>query len=588
MADIPFPTSLLPGYQSPQQMALAGANVGNIQAGTALLGQQTIGAGIANERSGLQLGLLQDYLNGSQTSSAPAAAAPSSPEPIGNNSPITSDDIGSKLFNAFAPLPTARPPSVIQQQMKANIAGLPEVAQNIGQQYDAQIAGENQRRQLAANLSYQTADSIEKSPPGAAFETLQRFSPDKAAAMKQQYANDTPEQLDSDIRAYAQHTALYSHQYSGRPTDMQNGVLVDKLSGSPVTGSSQVLTGLDAKGKQQAFEYATAQIDVPMSDGTTQKIERWQAPVSAGGLGGIRPEQYVVQADKAARTSANTGAPAPAASASAPTAPASPNTSTTATAVSKDSGQLPGVDIASLPKAQAAPVVVGRTQSPAEAITANSIATEKQAQLKDSNAQYGEAQKEQALINAAQGEANRLASNARLAGPGSEIAKTWAQVKTAVTGAPPDAYVDLGALDKLLLQMGAQNIRQVLTGQRITNQEFMQLLTKGNPNTEQPLPTINRLLGFLSAQNDYDRRFQLTKQAALNAGANPMTVDTDIGTKADRSSYVAGRTGITPAMQNSSAPGRPGQQRSGLQEGATDISKSGKPIVVKNGQWQYQ
>jgi hypothetical protein len=71
-----------------------------------------------------------------------------------------------------------------------------------------------------------------------------------------------------------------------------------------------------------------------------------------------------------------------------------------------------------------------------------------------------------------------------------------------------------------------------------------------------PLPTIQRLLNYFSAQNDYDQRFQLTKQTALNAGANPMTVDTQIGGLVDRGNYVQAKTGVRPVLPAGS-PGAP-------------------------------
>ena len=146
-----------------------------------------------------------------------------------------------------------------------------------------------------------------------------------------------------------------------------------------------------------------------------------------------------------------------------------------------------------------------------------------------------------------------------MTGPGSEIAQGWAKLKTFISGQPPDELVDLGSLDKILLQMGAQNIRQALSGQRITNQEFMTLMTKGNPNTEQPLPTINNLLKYIGAQNEYEQRFQRTKQLALQRGANPMTVDGDIGSQADRGDFVEGKVGVRPPLTGgkASAPSAP-------------------------------
>ena len=136
----------------------------------------------------------------------------------------------------------------------------------------------------------------------------------------------------------------------------------------------------------------------------------------------------------------------------------------------------------------------------------------------------------------------------------------------------------------MLLQMGAQNVRSALEGQKITQQEFLLMLGKGNPNTDQPLATINKLLNYFGVQNDYDQRFARTKGIALQRGANPMTIDTDIGSQADRGDYIESRVGVRPpaggAKSGNTAPadGAP-------REGAVSKSKSGKDIVFSNGHW---
>jgi hypothetical protein len=195
-----------------------------------------------------------------------------------------------------------------------------------------------------------------------------------------------------------------------------------------------------------------------------------------------------------------------------------------------------------------APVRQGTSQSPADLKTSTDIAASRIEQMKASNDAYIGDQKEGALLRAAQRESAALANNPRMAGPGSELAQWIVKARAAVTGQTPESLVDLGGLDKILLQLGAQNVRQALSGQKITQQEFLLMLGKGNPNTEQPLPTINKLLGYLGAQNDYDQRFNRTKMAALNRGANPLTVDSDIGAQADRGDYVESRVGVRPPL----------------------------------------
>jgi hypothetical protein len=338
MADVPFATNLLPQYQSPQQMQIQGAQAQNLTADAALTNTQNQGAQIANQRSALQLGLLQNYLGDTQSgASAPSVPTPpaggSAPAAIGATG-VNPDDVTGYAFSKYAPLPTARPASVIAQMTRANLAGLPEVAANIGAQYDAQVAGANQQRQLGANAAYQTAEQVAGAPDGAAFETLNRYNPDAAAAIKAKYPTDTPDQLDADVRAYAQHIGIATHQYTGRDADFQNGVLVDKKDGKPVLGSGQVLTGLDAAGKQKAFDDANTMVTV----GDSLPMPKYQA------AGFHSAEAYAIAADRAARSSAN--APAGSSAQPASGAPSSGNAPPPATRASAPASAAPAASTA--------------------------------------------------------------------------------------------------------------------------------------------------------------------------------------------------------------------------------------------------
>ena len=221
---------------------------------------------------------------------------------------------------------------------------------------------------------------------------------------------------------------------------------------------------------------------------------------------------------------------------------------------------------------------------PGDLITAQETAKESIAQQKAASTSYVNAQKNDALIRAAQREAATLSNNPRMAGPGSEVAQTLAKIKTFVTGKPPDSLVDLGTLNKVLLQMGAQNVRQALEGQKITQAEFMKLLGEGNPNTQQPLQTINKLLAYSAAQNDYDMRFNRTKQIALQRGANPIGIDGAIAGMpgADRGDYVEGKVGVRPPAAGAQPSAGGGAPKITTQE-AYDALKNGDSYVDENG-----
>lgn len=329
MADIPFPTNLLPSYQTPQAMLQAGAQLGQTQAQTGLIGAntgyvgaQTHGADIANQGAALKLGLLQNYYANNQPGATPQAPGQSpSGDTVGGTN-FSPDQVSSGIIAKYAPLPTAPPPSAVQQDAYARSIGAPEMAVAT---YKTQVEGANQQRQLGANGVYQMAETVASAPPGAAFDTFNRINPQAAAALKAAHPSDDPEQLDADTRALAQHTGIAVHQYTGRDIDFQNGVMVDKKDGKPVLGSTQVLTGLDAAGKGGKFDEAIAPVQV----GDQLPQPRWQA------TGFSSAEAYVIAADKAARTSAANAPPSTPGNTSA-TAPPPQKLPTASTAAPAD------------------------------------------------------------------------------------------------------------------------------------------------------------------------------------------------------------------------------------------------------------
>lgn len=308
MSDVPFPTNLLPSYQTPQAMIQAAANTASTQAGTqqtvaqtgligaqtGLLGVQTQGADIANQGAALSLSALQKAYAGGVPSVGQTSTA------IGDTG-VGSDDVTQHAIDKFAPLPTKPPAALQQQAYLLSLGGKSDAAKGLLDMYQTQVAGANQQRQLAANQSYQTAETVASSPPGTAFETLSRVNPQAAAGLKQKYADATPDELDQDVRTFAQHIGIATHQYTGRDTDFQNGVLVDKKDGKPVLGSTQVLTGLDAGGKASAFASANEQVQI----GDQLPQPKWQAS------GFPSAEAYVIAADKNARSSASNPPAAP-------------------------------------------------------------------------------------------------------------------------------------------------------------------------------------------------------------------------------------------------------------------------------------
>lgn len=312
-----------------QNIAASQTGQGQTQAETGLLQQQATGANLANQRSALQLGWLQQAANGDFGSGEPSPNG----QPIGNGS-MTPDDIQQHAFSQFAPIPAAPPPGVMGRATAFAMAGQPDASNAIKAQWTAAVQGENQRRQLAATDSYLAAQSVSSAPPGMALETLSRVNPQAAQALEQQYASDTPEQLDADVRAYADHIGAAAHQYSGRPTDLVNGVLVDKVDGKPVIGTDKVYAGLAPADLEKTWGWLGESVTV----GDNLPAPRWKTMGYSSQEAGLRAAESAARSPNAAaaggtlpaagppggnllRTSTTTPQPATAPPAGPPAAP---------------------------------------------------------------------------------------------------------------------------------------------------------------------------------------------------------------------------------------------------------------------------
>lgn len=538
LSAIPLADSTI-ATQSAQQN-VARANVGNIQA-------QTQGANIANQGASLRLGLLQNYLQGQQPAQSPA------PAQIGNSG-VDPDNVSQSAFSKYAPLPVAPPPAAIAQDAQARAVGMPETAVAT---YKAQVDGANQQRALAANQSYQAAETVAAAPYGSAWDTLNRVNPQAAAALKQKYANDTPEQLDADVRAFAQHIGIATHQYAGRDTDFQNGVLVDKKDGKPVLGSEQVLTGLDAGAKASAFKEGNELVTVHNSDGSDTQSPRWQQ------AGFHSAEAYVIAADKNARASAvstppegNTSATSTPKTVTAQ-APAKP-ASVTTDPVLKDALADPDY------KLKSTPIVAGRTPTPAQLDQAKVTVAARTDLL--SNAQETTNAGGQALqyLNAAK--AIMDSKGAPVVGPmGAIIAKITAPFGSV------DAtnYTEAAKyLSNAAIQAGKGNFGKGMTQNDVSMQK-----DELSPSVHMPEDALRNLIESGIRNTQYGMDSAKRVRAYLATGGDPQTFADWNDKHFSRSEAV----NKPPADKTAAA----------ATEGAKSTSKSGKPIVFANGHWQY-
>lgn len=419
------------------------------------------------------------------------------------------------------------------------------------------------------------ADYADKNGGKGAWKMLEKTDPADAKAIADSSKNADgdfdEDQADFKAANYAKHLAAVSSIYNGRPLKMENGQLFDERTGQKVTGRDQLFTGLGPKELQAEYDKAREPMKWTTPDNVEHQDERWHAPIEYGGYGGkLTPAQAALTADQAARHNVNAPdgsihppgivaheaaksgiSPAHGAAAAArvnarQTAP-QPTTGADiaagkAPATGADTGTLPGVNPAQLPKVQSPT----SSQGPGTGGTygtkmTEGLAAKARTELDAANEASVNAQSMRSQIAQAKAEIPKI--DPRTVGPGSTLYKGALQFYTAAAGKAPNALIDEGVLDKFLNQIGASNVRSLLAGQRITNQEMMTFLTRGSPSTSMPLGGIKHLLDYLDADNEYTLRYNRTKTMALKSGADPDLVDQELSNKVDRAGFVSRKTG---------------------------------------------
>jgi hypothetical protein len=591
------------------------SNLGNIQAAQwgpnattqrGLTQAQTQQQLMSNQVQRASMPLIMQALNeATADQSASNPGAPSSPGAPGaaaradqsgtQDNWYNADSLEDKLRNQnYVPTYTAQEMKMLQASKSLSIADPARgkaLFDNMNAQREARMAQQNSQNQLQMGNVYDAASSVATKGQGA-FNALMAVDPQDAAAIKKDSTdaegNFDADAADAKATQYAKHLAAVSHLYSGRPTDMQNGQLVDTKTGQAVTGRDQLFTGLDEKGRQAEWDKAVETIKWTTPDNVEHQDERWKAPTAYGGYGGkMTPAQAVLAADQAARHAPNGTEHDPgiiphaaaAASGVAANAPATHGataaqrvnakvnrpTPTTgadiaagnAPATGTDTGTLPGVNPNALPKVQQPSAAQGAGSGGTYGTKmTEGLAAKARKEIDDAGTASADAQTMRSQITQAKAEIPKI--DPRTVGPGSGLYNTALKFYTAAAGSAPNALIDEGVLDKFLNQIGASNVRNLLAGQRITNQEMMTFLTRGSPSTAMPLGGIKHLLDYLDADNEYTLRYNRTKTMALKSGADPDTVDQELSNRSARADFVSRRTGSQDSLGGAAPPAAAG------------------------------
>lgn len=230
--------------------------------------------------------------------------------------------------------------------------------------------------------------------------------------------------------------------------------------------------------------------------------------------------------------------PATLATANAPATPPAPNAKPT-----KFTGRegIDGVDPNALPKF-AQPVnrenYSATQQQSADLTNYNKSKWEAQQASGQANVRNGA---ERGLLDQADREIETLRANPRAVGPGSGFTLSINEIQSWLSGKGTPSLVGRTMLDKILLQLGAANVKAALSGMggRVGQQEFMKMLTEGNPTGHMALNAIQQLVNFARYNNEFDTRANNTRLAALKRGADPNDPAFS-GIEAGRADYVQG------------------------------------------------
>lgn len=521
------------------------AQTGMINQQSSLLNQQTQEAAMKNQVMAARLPLikkaLQDFnmnpAGGSDTSGDQSTVAPPTAATPGGTADPT-DSSGVDTTNWYD---KARVDQGLRQRFFQNPAGTPQEAQNIIQaglsgdpglleaaktQRELGVSQRVNQSQNDSNSLYESMYSVTSAAPGQKMAALSAVSPAAAAKIRAQI----PDKMDEEDAAqeYASHVASTVHQYTGREVVADTGGNYrDKVTGEPIAGVPKA--GMNQEQYTNLANTGSELVAMKNSDGSESQVPRYRqqgysslpqfvmhqaaianAPGASPTLSGAPRAQATAAANSAAATAAKQPPRAATPAAAAPGAQPGPG---------QQSQFLPGVDLNSLPKVSLPTPVQGRTANPVEQAKIEAFKDNYKEVQTNAQRTLAETNQSDALLTPMQQKLNQV--NPRDVGPGSSAYKAFLELKTAVTGKAPSDLVDMGVLDKFANQLGVQNVRQLLSGQRITNQEMMNFLTRASASVTQPLDVMKTIISYQKANNDFDRKYSTTALAALNRGVDP-------------------------------------------------------------------
>lgn len=585
---------------------LSEAQQGQAQASTNLTGAQAQGAAMQNQILAARLPFILKMYD-QMGAQADASGVEGHGEPGG---PIAAREQGNADNGFDAQDVTTRnqsrygvpewTPQEKQNLQASQLAG-PEAVAYYTMQRQQRLDSMRQKAAWDSSNAYSKyAAAATATGPLGTYNQLKQSDPqytnwlDRMAQEQKDQGNDIDK--EAAAKGYARYQAADLHKFTGRKVKQVDGQNVDEDTGLPVAG----VPDLKMSPKDQATFIKDAQtpsIEVQTGvPGQTKKIAPWQAagyqnvhsyladvaqgsapspaqlstmtagkPLTAVDLANIRANAKaqapaggtVNPTQQPAPDPKNPGAPVPVparpksapAATSAPPPPAkSPQPA--ANAPFQGNETLSNVDTNSLPKYQAPQNAPNTSASTTQGLDIAAHNKEKYAQMGNSNTALQKDASERGLLDQAQNEVDRLKQDPRAVGPGSAATTAWNEFRTYAFGKAPDLLVERKMFDKVLLQLGAANVKAAFDGQnRIGQQEYMKLLTEGNPTGAMPIDAIQKLVNFARYNNEFDTRMHNTRVDALNRGADPYSREFN--------NLGQGRAAYVQARMNPNQPAAP-------------------------------
>lgn len=302
--------------QLPSQIAARQAGIGQTQAATGLIGSQTAGKDIENQKSALMLQLTKNALhNYAESSDAAAAPKPGADNEGGADTtdtdntdagPSTSgvkskssdarfrpDDESAAHFDQVASDKFRVNPAFTPQEQAAFNAGIPlAIAGDHGMLDAAKMAHDNRVQSQVGNSQNQSQQAFDKlyavntAPAGSAFTALKGAYPQAADHLATVHGLDPdhPEkwsakdqaELDNSARKYSGMLHNATFQYTGDKLEDKNGVTVNSRTGNrPIGEQAQ---GLSPQQWAEKYKEATTldTIPDPAHAGQTLQIAHWR------------------------------------------------------------------------------------------------------------------------------------------------------------------------------------------------------------------------------------------------------------------------------------------------------------------------